>query len=56
MWLQWNQPEDTLVLQRRKKARKTRNSGATSATDVDASQWPKRVNKEGKFDEGIAAK
>jgi len=32
------EPEDTLELQRRKKARKTRSSGTTTF-DLDASQW-----------------
>ena len=50
------EPDDTLELQRRKKARKTRSSGATSIMDLDASQWLKGVNEEGKFDGGLVAK
>ena len=45
--------DDTLELQRRKKARKTRSSGATSTMDLDASQWLKGLNKQGKFDGGL---
>ena len=48
--------EDTLELQKRKKARKTRSSGATSTMDLDAPQWLKGVNKGGKFDGGLVAK
>ena len=45
---------DTLVeLEKRKKARKTRSSGATNTMDLDASQWFKGVNKERKFDGGL---
>ena len=40
------EPEDTLELQKRKKARKTRSSGPTTL-DLDASQWLKGVNKQG---------
>ena len=49
------EPEDTLELQKRKKARKTRSSGTTTL-DLDASQWLKGVNKQGKFDGGLIAK
>ena len=50
------EPEDTLeLLQKRKKARKTRSSGTTTL-DLDASQWLKGVNKQGKFDGGLIAK
>ena len=49
------EPEDTLELQKRKKARKTRSSGTTTL-DLDASQWLKGVNKPGKFDGGLIAK
>ena len=50
------EPEDTLELQKRKKARKTRSSGPTDTMDLDASQWLKGVNKQGKFDGGLIAK
>ena len=43
------EPEDTLELQKRKKARKT------SAMDLDASEWLKGVNKQGKFDGKLIA-
>ena len=49
------EPEDTLELQKRKKARKTRSSGTTTL-DLDASQWLKGVNKQGEFDGGLIAK
>ena len=49
------EPEDTLELQTRKKARNTRSSGTTTL-DLDASQWLKGVNKQGKFDGGMIAK
>ena len=49
------EPEDTLELQKRKKARKARSSGTTTL-DLDASQWLKGVNKQGKFDGGLIAK
>ena len=49
------EPEDTLELQKRKKARKTRSSGTTTS-DLDASQWLKGANKQGKFDGGLIAK
>ena len=49
------EPEDTLELQEKKKARKTRSSGTTTL-DLDASQWWKGVNKQEKFDEGLVAK
>ena len=49
------EPEDTLELQKRKKVRKTRSSGTTTL-DLDASQWLKGVNKQGKFDGGLKAK
>ena len=49
------EPEDTLELQKRKKARKTRSSG-TITMDLDAPQWLKGVNKQGKFDGGLIAK
>ena len=49
------EPEDTLELQKRKKAREERSSGTTSL-DLDASQWLKGVNKQGKFDGGLIAK
>ena len=49
------EPEDKLELQKRKKARKTRSSGTTTL-DLDASQWLKGVNKQGKFDGGLIAK
>ena len=48
------EPEDTLELQKRKKARKTRSSGTTTL-DLDTSQWLKGVNKQGKFDRGLIA-
>ena len=41
------EPEDTLELQKRKKAREKRSSG-TKPLDLDASQWLKGVNKQGK--------
>ena len=47
------EPEDTLELQKRKKAWKTRSSGATSTMDLDASQRLKGVNKEDKFNGGL---
>ena len=50
------EPGDTLELHKRKKARKIRSSGATSTMDIDASQWLKGVNKQGKFDGGLIAK
>ena len=50
------EPEDTLELQRRKKATKTRRSGPTNTMDLDASQWLKGVNKQGRFDGGLIAK
>ena len=40
---------------KRKKAREKRSSGTTSL-DLDASQWLKGVNKQGKFDGGLIAK
>ena len=49
------EPEDTLELQKRKKAREKRSSGTTTL-DLDASQWLKGVNKQGKFDGGLIAK
>ena len=49
------QPEDTLELQRRKTARKTRSSG-TTILDLDASQWLKGGNKQDEFDGGLIAK
>ena len=49
------EPEDTLELQKRKKAREKRSSGTTTM-DLDASQWLKGVNKQGKFDGGLIAK
>ena len=49
------EPEDTLELQKRKKARGERNSGTTTP-DLDASRWLKGVNKQGKFDGGLLAK
>ena len=49
------EPEDTLELQKRKKARKTRSSGTTTM-DLDASQLLKGVNEQGKFDGGLIAK
>ena len=39
------EPEDTLELQKRKKARKTRSSGTTTL-DLDASQWLKGRSKQ----------
>ena len=48
--------EDTLELHKTKKSRKTRSSGATSTMDLDALQWLKGVNKQGKFDGGLIAK
>ena len=44
-----NEPKDTLELQKRKKARKTRSLGTTTL-DLDASPWLKGANKQGKFD------
>jgi hypothetical protein len=49
------EPEDTLELQKRKRARGKRSSGTTTL-DLDASQWLKGVNKQGKFDGGLIAK
>ena len=49
------EPEDTLELHKRKKARKTRSSGTTTL-DFDASQWLKGVNEQGRFDGGLIAK
>jgi hypothetical protein len=49
------EPEDTLELQKRKKTRGKRCSGTTTL-DLDASQWLKGVNKQGKFDGGLLAK
>ena len=49
------EPEDTLELQKRKKARKTRSSGSTTL-DFEASQWLKGVNKQGKFARGLITK
>ena len=49
------EPEDKLELQKRKKTRKTRSSGTTTL-DLEASQWLKGENKQGKFDGGLIAK
>ena len=49
------EPEDTLELQKKKKVRGKRCSGTTTL-DLDASQWLKGVNKQGKFDGGLIAK
>ena len=49
------EPEDTLELQKGKKAREKRSSGTTTL-DLDASQWLKGVNKQGEFDGGLIAK
>ena len=49
------EPEDTLELQKRKKERGKGCSGTTTL-DLDASQWLKGVNKQGKFDGGLLAK
>ena len=49
------EPEDTLELQKRKKARKTKSS-VTTTLDLDASQWLKGVNKQRKFYGGLIAK
>ena len=48
-------PEDTLKLHKRKKAKKARSSG-TTLLNLDASQWLKGVNRQGKFDRGLIAK
>ena len=49
------EPEDTLELHKRKKAKKTRSS-VTTTMDLDASQWLKGVSKQRKFDGGLIAK